>query len=55
MVALASSISLGLGIDRLVAKEKFTSLTGDNLKNRDKESTPLVGEYDLPLSTDNLF
>jgi hypothetical protein len=58
MVALASSISLGLGIDRMVAtavKEKFSPMTGDELKDLGKTVTPTVGEYDHPLSTDNLF
>lgn len=38
MVALASSISLGLGLDRLASQyvERFTApLTGDNKKKRD--------------------
>ena len=54
MVALASSISLGLGIDRLaskVMKEGFTALTGDNKKNRDKLVSPLKQADALPLST----
>jgi hypothetical protein len=54
MVALASSISLGLGIDRMAAqamREGFTVLTGDNLKNRDKLVTPLKDADALPLST----
>jgi len=58
MVALASSISLGLGIDRMVAtavKEKFTPLTGDNLKDRGKTVSVLAGADELPLSTDNLL
>jgi len=58
MVALASSISLGLGIDRMVSnavKEKFTPLTGDNLKDRGKTVSVLAGADELPLSTDNLL
>lgn len=58
MVALASSISLGLGIDRLmsrVVKEGFQPLTGDNLKNRDKLVTPLKNQDVLPLSTSALY
>ena len=54
MVALASSISLGLGMDRLAShamKEGFSVLTGDNLKNRDKLVTPLANDDALPLST----
>jgi len=50
MVALASSISLGLGMDRM-AYEGFSVLTGDNLHNRDKLVTPLANADALPLST----
>lgn len=52
MVALASSISLGLGIDRMASsamKEGFSVLTGDNMKNRDKDADA------LPLSTNTLY
>lgn len=59
MVALASSISLGLGLDRLmsrVVKEGFHQpLTGDNLKNRDKLVTPLKEGDALPLSTNAMY
>lgn len=58
MVALASSISLGLGIDRMASsyvQEKFTALTGDNLKNRDKLVTPLKDADALPLSQDSSY
>lgn len=58
MVALATSISLGLGMDRAVhmfVKEKFTPLTGDNLKNRDKLVTPLKDADALPLSQDSSY
>ena len=58
MVALASSISLGLGIDRMAAKfvtEKFTPLTGDNAKNRDRLVTQLKQADALPLSTNALY
>jgi hypothetical protein len=54
MVALASSISLGLGLDRLAAtafRETFTPLTGDNLKNRNKIVSPLANDDALPLSS----
>ena len=58
MVALATSISLGLGIDRqvgLLMREKF-SLTGDNLKNRDKMVSTLKDEVGaLPLSQDSTY
>ena len=55
MMALATSISLGMGIDRMVAKamkEGFQNpLTGDNLKNRDVLVTQLKQEDALPVST----
>jgi hypothetical protein len=58
IVALATSISLGLGIDRqvgLLIREKF-SLTGDNLKNRDKMVSTLKDEVGaLPLSQDSTY
>ena len=58
IVALATSISLGLGIDRqvgLLLREKF-SLTGDNLKNRDKMVSTLKDEVGaLPLSQDSTY
>jgi hypothetical protein len=58
MVALATSISLGLGVDRqvgLLLREKF-SLTGDNLKNRDKLVSTLKDEVGaLPLSQDSAY
>lgn len=50
MVALASSISLGLGLDRM-SRENFTPLTADNKKNRDKAIGPLVKEGDLPVDS----
>jgi hypothetical protein len=57
---LASSISLGLGIDRMAAKfidEKFSNppLTGDNLKNRDKLVTQLKNQDALPLSSSFIY
>jgi hypothetical protein len=59
MVALATSISLGLGIDREVgklAREGFASLTGDNLKNRDRMVSTLKDEVGaLPLSQDSTY
>ncbi len=55
MMALATSISLGLGIDRMVSKavkEGFQGhLTGDNLKNRDVLVTQLKQQDALPIST----
>jgi hypothetical protein len=58
MVALATSISIGLQLDRLVAetlKEKFTPLTADNSKNRDIYVTQLKGADDLPLSSSAMY
>lgn len=61
MVALASSISLGLGLDRMLAKsmkEGFTTmnlLTGDNLKNRDNIISPLKNQDALPLSSTSMY
>jgi hypothetical protein len=56
MVALASSISLGLGLDRMMDRaihEGF--LTGDNLKNRDKLVTTLKNQDALPLPSTSIF
>jgi hypothetical protein len=58
MVALASSIALGLGMDRMASKylkEKFTPLTGDNLKNRDRVVSQLKDSDALPLSSSSLY
>jgi hypothetical protein len=59
MMALATSISLGLGIDRMAAtmvREKFQGpLTGDNLKNRDVLVTQLKQEDAAPVSTSSLY
>jgi len=59
MVALATSISLGLGIDRQAAKivkEGFSGLTYDNSKNRDKVVTTLKDDAGaLPLSQDSTY
>lgn len=57
MVALASSISLGLGLDRMLAsavRERFT-ISGDNLKNRDEVLSPLKGEDALPVPSTSIF
>ena len=57
MVALASSISLGLGLDRMMAsamREGF-SLTGDNLKNRDAIVSPLKDQDALPVPSTSIF
>ena len=55
MVALASSISLGLGMDRLLI-DKFTNpLTGDNLKNRDVIVSHLKNNDAAPVSTSSLY
>jgi hypothetical protein len=59
MVALATAISLGLGVDRqvgLLAREGFASLTGDNRKNRDGMVSTLKDEVGaLPLSQDATY
>lgn len=59
MVALASSISLGLGLDRMLAtsvREGFLGpLTGDNLKNRDKYITTLKDQDALPVPSTSIF
>ena len=53
MVALASSISLGLGLDRMV-HEGFTPLTADNKKDRTKAIGPLVKSGDLPVNSNSI-
>lgn len=58
LVALATAISLGLGMDRMAAKyfkESFTPLTGDNLKNRDQVVSQLKYGGELPLSSNSLY
>jgi hypothetical protein len=58
MTALAMSISLGLGLDRLATnllKENFTGLTGDNLKNRDKLVTTLKNEDAAPIPSNPVY
>jgi hypothetical protein len=58
MTAVATSISLGLGIDRMAAKfvqENFTPLTADNKKNRDLYVTQLKNQDALPLSSSSMY
>jgi hypothetical protein len=55
MVALASSISLGLGMDRAVIDMFSNPLTGDNLKNRDEIVTHLKNQDAAPVSTSSLY
>lgn len=58
ITALATSISLGLGMDRLLfkyAKESFSPLTADDKKNRDKYVTQLKNQDALPLSSSSLY
>ena len=58
MTAVAMSISLGLGLDRMLSQyvqEKFTPLTGDNLKNRDRIVTQLKDQDALPLSSSSMY
>ena len=59
MVALASSISLGLGIDRaasIMLRDGFSNpLTGDNKKNRDKIVSHLKNDDAAPVSTSSMY
>lgn len=58
MTAVATTISLGLGIDRMVGQfvqEKFTPLTGDNKKNRDRLVTQLKNQDAMPLSSSSMY
>jgi hypothetical protein len=58
ITALATSISLGMGLDRMVAKytvENFRGLTYDNKKIRDKYVTPLKQQDVMPLSSTSLY
>jgi hypothetical protein len=59
MVALATSISLGLGLDRTIynlVSEKFSNpLTGDNLKNRDVIVSQLKNQDASPVSTSSMY
>lgn len=58
MTAAATTISLGLGIDRMAAQfitEKFTPLTADDKKNRDKYVTQLKDQDALPLSSSSMY
>jgi hypothetical protein len=55
MVALASSISLGLGMDRMLHENFLNPLSGDNLQKNDS-----VGQYAFkidgnPLSTSSVY
>jgi hypothetical protein len=45
MTALAVTIAMGLQLDKTLSKvaEKFTPLTADNEKNRDRRVTQLKG------------
>ena len=58
MTSVAMSISLGLGLDRMLSQyvqEKFTPLTGDNLKNRDVFVSQLKDQDALPLSSSSIY
>ena len=58
MTALAMSISLGLGVDRMATeyiKESFSPLTADNKKNRDKYVTQLKQEDAAPVSSNSIY
>ena len=56
ITALASSIAMGLQLDRTMTKyvvEKFTPLTADDKKNRDRYVTQLKGG-EAPVSSDRI-
>jgi hypothetical protein len=58
MTALAMSISLGLGLDRMATeyiKESFSPLTADNKKNRDKYVTQLKNEDAAPVPSNSIY
>jgi len=59
MVALASSISLGLGMDRMAAtmmRESFSPISADNKKNKDLYVTQFKHESGaLPLNSDSVY
>jgi hypothetical protein len=55
MVALASTIALGLGMDRGGADGFSNPLTGDNLKNRDRIVSHLKNQDASPISTSSLY
>ncbi len=55
MVALASSISLGLGMDRMLFEKFSQPITGDNLKNRDEIVTHLKQGDASPVSTSSMY
>ena len=59
MTALAMSISLGLGLDRMATqylKESFTSpLTADNEKNRDIYVTQLKNQDAAPVPSNAIY
>lgn len=58
MTALAMSISLGLGLDRMATqyiKESFSPLTADNKKNRDKYVTQLKNEDAAPVPSNGIY
>jgi hypothetical protein len=58
MTALAMSISLGLGLDRMATeyiKESFSPLTADNKKNRDKYVTQLKHQDAAPVPSNSIY
>ena len=59
MVALGTSISIGLGMDRMAAKyvhESFTPISADDKKNKDIYVTQFKHESGaLPLNSDSLY
>ena len=55
MVALASSISLGLGMDRMLHENFLNPLTGDNLKKNDSVGQHAFKIDGNPLSTSSIY
>jgi hypothetical protein len=55
MVALASSISLGLGMDRMLHENFLNPLTGDNLDNNDSVGQHAFKIDGNPLSTSSVY
>lgn len=55
MVALASSISLGLGMDRMLHEQFLNPLSGDNLQKNDSVGQHAFKIDGNPLSTSSVY
>lgn len=55
MVALASSISLGLGMDRMLHENFLNPLTGDNLQKNNSVGQQAFNIDGNPLSTSSIY